>query len=539
MKKWILFDLDGTLTDPMIGITSSVKYALNKFGIEVQYLKDLIPFIGPPLKDSFMEFYGFSEKDALEAIRYYREYFGPKGLYENEVYPGVKEMLIHLERVGFELALATSKPTEYADRILRHFGLREHFRVVIGSEFDGRRTNKAEVIDYVLRRAQISADQAIMVGDRRHDVIGAQKCKVDCIGVTYGYGGREELKEAGATYVVDTVEELEKKILSILEEDLEKEEKRTRRISSWNRNDRDECRGEIFPGRISLAIVGNQDMAEKFYQANRFGKQTEFTDLDSAQAVFVCSNLKDRYEHCRTMLEAGKHVLCHPPMALKKEEVKELYELAGKKNVMLMEAIPSLYTPAFDKMIPYLASLGQVRQAIMLNCHFSSTYSQWKSGIIPEDFEPLKGGSGLLEMGIYPIAAMVRLFGRPKSVKASGVCLENGMDVTGTILMEYEDMVGQVIYSKISESAMPSQIQGEEGSMLVKEIDNIKDLRISRRKVDQAVHFEQSDNILNHVANTFIRTVMTGMGMKEKEELSMNIMEVVEKAMDQMGLSFE
>ncbi len=570
MKKWVFFDLDGTLTDPMIGITSSVKYALEKFGIEVQYLKDLIPFIGPPLKDSFMEFYGLSEEEAEQAVSYYREYFGPRGLYENEVYPGIKEMLLHLERVGFDLAVATSKPTEYADRILRHFGLREHFTVVIGSELDGRRSNKADVIAYALRRTQVSADEVIMVGDRKHDMIGAEKCKVDCIGVTYGYGSRQELEAAGATYLVDTVGQLEEKILSILESEIEEEKIQTRRVMSWNRSERrgQESQAEIPGRRISLGILGCNDIAEKFYQANRFGKQTEFTafcgdtmeealefasrkgrvmcfdspsDLgnwDGVEAVFVCSDLKNRYNDCRTMLEAGKHVLCQAPVGFKVEEVKDLYQLAQEKNVMLMESNPALYAPAFEKMLPYLASLGEVRQATMLNCHYSKNYSQWKYGILTKDFDPSQGGSALMEMGIYPISAMIRLFGPPKSIHASGVRLKNGMDITGTILMEYDGMTGQAIYSKITDSAMPSQIQGEEGSMLIREIENIKDLRISRSKVDQSVHFEQSDNILNHVTNSFIRTIMTGMGMDKNEELSVNIMKVLEEAIAQMELSF-
>ena len=120
MKNWVLFDLDGTLTDPMLGITSGVKYALSRYGIEVKYLKDLIPFIGPPLKESFMKYYDLTEDEAEQAILYYREYYSPKGLYENKVYPGVQDMLAHLEQAGFDLAVVTTKPTVYAEEILRH-----------------------------------------------------------------------------------------------------------------------------------------------------------------------------------------------------------------------------------------------------------------------------------------------------------------------------------------------------------------------------------------------------------------------------------
>ena len=173
MKQYLLFDLDGTLTDPMVGITSSVQYALEKFGIHVKYLKDLIPFIGPPLDDSFQEFYGLSKEDAGKAVVYYREYFAPKGIFENEVYPGIPEMLSRLVEAGFTLIVATSKPAVFAKQILEHFGLSDYFSFVGGSELDGTRKRKAEVIGYILETCEIKPQDAIMIGDRKHDIEGA------------------------------------------------------------------------------------------------------------------------------------------------------------------------------------------------------------------------------------------------------------------------------------------------------------------------------------------------------------------------------
>lgn len=217
-KQWIFFDLDGTLTDPMIGITSAVKYALGKYGIGVEDLWKLTPFIGPPLKDSFMNFYDFSEEKAEEAIFYYREYYGPKGLYENEPYEGIGDMLSRLKEAGCYLAVATSKPTVFAKRILEHFDLAKYFSEIVGSEMNGHRTEKAEVIKEVMERTHAQPSEILMVGDRLHDIHGAKKCGIDSVGVLYGYGSREELEEAGASYVVETVSDLESLILGFYPE---------------------------------------------------------------------------------------------------------------------------------------------------------------------------------------------------------------------------------------------------------------------------------------------------------------------------------
>lgn len=211
--KYILFDLDGTLTDPAVGITTSVAYALKKFGIGVADITTLNHFIGPPLLDSFMEDYGFSEEKARTAIEYYRERFRVKGLYENVVYSGVPEMLEKLKKGGKEIILATSKPEPFAREILRHFGLDKYFLFIAGSNFDGTRTAKAEVIEYALENSCISDKSlCVMIGDRKHDIIGAQKTGLDSIGVLYGYGSREELEAAGATQIAETVEDITKLI---------------------------------------------------------------------------------------------------------------------------------------------------------------------------------------------------------------------------------------------------------------------------------------------------------------------------------------
>ena len=217
MKKYFLFDLDGTLTDPKEGITTCVQYALHSLGIEEPDLDRLESFIGPPLKDSFMEFYGMDEEQAQAAVKKYRERFNDKGLYENEIYPGIAPMLQMLSEKGFRLAVASSKPTVFVEKILEHFGIRQYFKVVVGSELDGSRTSKDQVVMEALRQLfgakPILYHEVYMIGDRRFDVDGARAMKVESVGVTYGYGGMEELREAHADYIVESVEELREFLL--------------------------------------------------------------------------------------------------------------------------------------------------------------------------------------------------------------------------------------------------------------------------------------------------------------------------------------
>jgi|GEM_PF-68664 len=215
MFNYILFDLDGTLTNSKEGITKSVKYALNKFNINVTDLDSLKKFIGPPLKDSFMEYYNFDENKAEEAVKYYREYFSEKGLFENEVYPNIESMLGKLKEAGLHLIVATSKPTVFSEKILDHFNLTKFFDAIVGSTLDGSRSKKSDVIEFALEENKINTSEALMVGDREHDIIGAAKNNIASMGVTYGFGSHDELKKADAKYIVDTVNEIAEKIISL------------------------------------------------------------------------------------------------------------------------------------------------------------------------------------------------------------------------------------------------------------------------------------------------------------------------------------
>ena len=209
-KEYILFDLDGTLTDPAEGITNSVEYSLKKYGIKVEDKKSLYKFIGPPLFESYMKYYGFSKEKAIQAVEFYREYFRDTGIFENKVYKGIPELLQKLNENGKKVILATSKPEEFAKRILVHFNLDKYFYFVAGATMSETRTKKGEVIAYILESLKIEdTKKAVMVGDREMDINGAHEFGLEAIGVLYGYGNMEELQNAGADAIVKDVAALQ------------------------------------------------------------------------------------------------------------------------------------------------------------------------------------------------------------------------------------------------------------------------------------------------------------------------------------------
>ena len=210
MIKNILIDLDGTLTDPKVGITTSARYGLEKIGHPISDEINIDWIIGPPLKASLAKILNVEADHVLaeQALMGYRERFAVKGLYENHVFEGVAETLAELKRRGYRLFVATAKPTVYAKQILEHFDLAQYFTDIYGSELNGERTNKAELIQYILEQQKLQADQCLMVGDREHDIFGARHNGIDTIAVSYGYGSQEELEVAQPKYKIDRFNQL-------------------------------------------------------------------------------------------------------------------------------------------------------------------------------------------------------------------------------------------------------------------------------------------------------------------------------------------
>lgn len=211
----VLFDLDGVLTDPKTGITKAVQHALSKLGTHENDLSKLTVFIGPPLRESFIKYYSFDDLTIEKAIKFYRQYFNEKGMFENIVYKGIEDLLITLKKNKIKLIVATSKPTEYAQKILKHFALDKYFDLIIGSNLDGTRESKTEVIEHILNNLNhIPKSEIVMIGDKVHDILGAKNNNIDSIGVTYGYGAEQEIISANPTYLVHTTNQLRDLLLN-------------------------------------------------------------------------------------------------------------------------------------------------------------------------------------------------------------------------------------------------------------------------------------------------------------------------------------
>lgn len=215
MYNTILFDLDGTLTDPAEGITGAVAHSLLAMGLDPGDRRELISFIGPPLFDSYASRFGFDQAQTRQAVAHFRDYFQSRGIFENRVFDGIPQLLEALHRSGRTLILASSKPEVFCRQILEHFGLLQWFDFVAGATFDEQRVKKADVIGYALDSMHLTpGHDMVMVGDRSHDAEGARALGLDCIGVLYGYGTEEELRQAGCAHIVPTVEALGMQLLS-------------------------------------------------------------------------------------------------------------------------------------------------------------------------------------------------------------------------------------------------------------------------------------------------------------------------------------
>lgn len=218
MYTFILFDLDGTISDPKVGICTSVQYALKKYNIEVSDIDTLTPFIGPPLRDSFMRYYNIPSEEIENCIAYYRERFSTIGLFENDLYDGIPELLQKLKENGCQVAISSSKPTVFVRKILDYFNITQYFDVIVGSELNGKRDEKIDVIyetlDQLSNGQPIDKSKVVMIGDRKFDIEASLQAGLSNIGVSYGYGSIEELETAGAQKIAHSVSELSDMLLS-------------------------------------------------------------------------------------------------------------------------------------------------------------------------------------------------------------------------------------------------------------------------------------------------------------------------------------
>jgi phosphoglycolate phosphatase len=208
MYNYVLWDLDGTITKPEEGIFNSIEYAAFAFGLPEPKRSDLYTFIGPPLQYSFENFFNVDKEDGAKLVALYREYYSDKGIYECEVYSGISSALKQLKAAGKTIALATSKPEKYARQLLNYFGLEKYFDVIVGADMTPQSAEKSLIVARALKECGAAKSQAIMVGDRKHDIIGAKKNDIDSIGVLYGYGNKEEFETFGATHIAQTPQDV-------------------------------------------------------------------------------------------------------------------------------------------------------------------------------------------------------------------------------------------------------------------------------------------------------------------------------------------
>ncbi len=211
MYRYALFDLDGTLTDPSLGITNSILHALRRMNRDLPPREELYRFIGPPLLPAFQNFLGMTEEEANRAIVFYREYFSVTGLFENTPYDGILDTLAKLKIAGLTLAVATSKPEKFAAQIIDHFGMSDEFTLVCGATMDSTRSKKGDIIAYTLDQLGIDESEkphVLMIGDRHHDIDGAKEHGLASAGVLWGFGSEDELRTAGANHIARTMDEL-------------------------------------------------------------------------------------------------------------------------------------------------------------------------------------------------------------------------------------------------------------------------------------------------------------------------------------------
>ena len=208
MIKYVLFDFDGTVYDTAEGITKSIRWALNKRGMDAE-LQELRKFVGPPLAEKFVEIYHFTMEEALEMVRVFRERYSPIGLYESAPFPGIKELLLSLKAAGLVTGVATSKPQNMAEELIERSGLTDCFDIVVGSFIGPNNDKKWEILTRAMEALGASKEDTVLVGDTKYDVAGAKICGIPCIGVRWGYASPGELEEAGADIIFDSMKELE------------------------------------------------------------------------------------------------------------------------------------------------------------------------------------------------------------------------------------------------------------------------------------------------------------------------------------------
>ena len=301
-------------------------------------------------------------------------------------------------------------------------------------------------------------------------------------------------------------------------------------------------------GRLTCAGVYSRkaETAEKF--AAKYGVEKIYTDLQELardpeiDGVYIASPNAFHCSQALLMLEQGKHVLCEKPGASNAREWRRMMEAAGRRGVVLMEAMRSVHDPGFSAIRDNLGKLGRIRRASFQYCQYSSRYDKYKAGIIENAFRPELSNGALMDIGVYCVHPLVRLFGLPSRVEGNALLLDNGLDGEGTILLNYPDMLAELVYSKITDSHIPSQIQGERGCMVLDRIEDTREITlILRDGTREKISIEKPANNMVYEAETWCRLIASGDAQETEREMGYTLQElkVMDMARERMGIRFQ
>lgn len=300
-----------------------------------------------------------------------------------------------------------------------------------------------------------------------------------------------------------------------------------------------ECADLEYVGTYSRNIERAKSFGEKYGSKMFFDDLAELAECDEIDAVYIASPTSEHYSQAMLMIESGKHVLLEKPMASNAEEVEQLISIAKDNNVVLMEAMRSVFDEGFKEIEKAIDKISPVRRVSFQYCQYSSRYDKFKNGIIENAFNPKLSNGALMDIGVYCVHPMVRLFGMPKEIQSQAIILPGSIDGEGTIIAKYDDMLAEVVYSKISDSYVPSQIQGEKGTIIIKEIPSPRQVEIIYRDGSvEKTNIKYTDNNMEYEAVEWARMIKNKEYTDKHSKYSLMSLKVMDLARKQQGIIF-
>lgn len=299
------------------------------------------------------------------------------------------------------------------------------------------------------------------------------------------------------------------------------------------------CKDFKLQAVYSRSIEKAKEYGQKYGAEEYYDDLKELAMSDTVDAVYVASPNSLHAEQSIMMMKAGKHVLCEKTIASNSEELKEMLETSKENHVVLLEAMRSVFDPGFAAIKENLHKIGTIRRATFQYCQYSRRYDKYKEGIVENAFNPAFSNGALMDIGVYCVHPLVKLFGSPKEIAASCLKLSNGVEAEGTIVCKYEDMLAELIYSKITNSALPSQIQGENGTMVITEIPDTTEISIVYKdKTTETIPIEKKSNNMYYEIQEFIRLIQNDLSAELHNEASVMELKIMDEARRQNGIVF-